>query len=500
MKRHLHFLKIKLKTKARSIFFSVLGLVIIGAGLGTAFVYGEHKVAAPDINAQTTPIIATSSDPQQTNAEPTTSAKEGIAKSPPKYSPSSSQATITKSDGSKTTVVSDGNIDSSEIERIAAIDVSSSNPAAVPFLDRTGQYAAMESILKTYLTDTLRWTDEISALHQIILEDAGNTGWAGQYTGSYDMAPNGDIVSSFGFITLNVYYYKSSPYLTDYLKLILSHEYGHHYTLYHKWVDMDLGVGTRFPNSYYQVRPLPVSGTTADCSVSWNTCDAEIIAEDYSYLYSGYGYHAMASTFGYPSAGTKTWLNNLGIDSSPSLSISAPAEGSAVSGGFEFLVAASDDRAVAKVEFFVDNILVATSTSSPYRQTISSTGYENGNHVLKAIAYDSGGKTAQQQINIIFSNATVDTIKPTVTITAPANGTNWSAGDLLVSATGADNVAVSKIEIYINDYLAASENAASISRLWQYFGGGFGQYTIRARVWDTSNNFEDATVTINKIK
>lgn len=80
----------------------------------------------------------------------------------------------------------------------------------------------------------------------------------------------------------------------------------------------------------------------------------------------------------------------------PTVSVTAPAGGSTVSAGSTVTVTASaaDNVAVTKVEFYVDNSLKATDTSSPYSYAWSTTGVTAGNHSITARAYDATGNAA----------------------------------------------------------------------------------------------------------
>jgi hypothetical protein len=51
-------------------------------------------------------------------------------------------------------------------------------------------------------------------------------------------------------------------------------------------------------------------------------------------------------------------------------------------------VSAVDNFAVAEVDVFVDNVLVATDTSAPYSVVWAG---ERGSHVIRAKAYDAAG-------------------------------------------------------------------------------------------------------------
>src|SRR5207244_927391 len=62
-------------------------------------------------------------------------------------------------------------------------------------------------------------------------------------------------------------------------------------------------------------------------------------------------------------------------------------------------------------------------------------------------------------INIIF-NPSTDTTPPTTSISAPTSGSTVS-GTTTISATASDNVGVTKIEIYIDSVLKASNTNAT---------------------------------------
>ncbi|MCX6809198.1 MAG: Ig-like domain-containing protein [Candidatus Berkelbacteria bacterium] len=441
-------LKIFLAKNKKPVLILVVALVFLAASI----VYSAYNPNKITVNPRktTTPVATTQTS--SPTPPPKAAAKKAIAKDPPKYATSGTTSTSENSDGSKTTTVSEAPVNPENQSKAAAAGSSGSTPVSIHYIDETGKYPNLGNELANYLSGLL-WSNEVSSLNAIIVEDAGNTGWAGLYSGSYTKNSGGQINSAWGYITLNTYYYQNSPYFVDYMKLILSHEYGHHYSLYHKWIDWQLDVSTRFPDSYYSVRPLPKGPTAPDYSLGWGNCDAEIIAEDYSYLYSGYGVHAMAGAYGYPSAGTKTWLKN---EPSGSSGVSAPEPTAAPQ-----QTPAPEPTAAptAAPEASVTAVPVATTTAAPV----------------------------------------ADTQNPSVIITAPGeNPYTWTNGNLAVAATATDNVAVLKIEFYVNDQLVATQNGGSINRTWMQNGTPAGAYTLKAKAYDTSGNTAETSIVVNK--
>lgn len=442
-------------------------------------------------------------------APPSKEVKKNIAKAPPKReTPSQSPVaeTTTNSDGSKTVVVATGDTGGEDLSGLSSINVTSIND--IVYNDETGQYASLESVLKSYLSSTLKTGNEVTSMKKITVKDAGASGWAGQYLGQYTVSANGsDIISATGSIILNTYYYKDSPLFNDYMKLVLSHEYGHHYTLYHKWVDWDLPMSVRFPDSYYTTRPLSKTTTATDYSLGWENCEAEIIAEDYSYIYSGYGIDGMADTYGYPSAAMRNWLDNIGSqtllapaapNTPPVVSITSPVEAAVLSGSVAFAAEASDDVAVSKVSFYLDATLLSEDTAAPYEHSFNSAGYANGNYTLKAVASD-GILTAEKTVTITIQNTISDTIDPTVVFIFPdASPYTWASADIELQVRAEDNIGISKVEIYVNDQLALTTTNSNFLATWPYASVGPGQYTVRAKAYDTSGKTAEASVVVSK--
>lgn len=482
----------------RLILLLTILLIAILALLGVIYVAKKRAVAPEEEKKTETPVT-----PQAAPEE----AKKEIVTKPPKRSTGGNitGSVRTNADGSQTVSISTGGSTGNDSEAAAA--GPSGSIAGIDYIDETGQNPTLGDQLKAYMSSNLRVSGEVNSLYAIIVENAGDTGWAGLYSASYTQQPSGDITSAWGYITLNTYYYQSSPYFVDYMKLILSHEYGHHYTLYYKWLLWDLGAGVRFPDSYYTARSLSKATTAADYSKGWANCDAEIIAEDYSYLFSGYGYHAMAGTYGYPSGAVRTWIVNEpngpaaapAGDAAPTVAVTTPANGATLSGTVAFSANASDDVSVSSVGFYVDDVLVAEDSSAPYSINLNTASYSNAAHTLKARVADSSAQTAESSITVTISNASSDSTNPTVTIEAPAgNPYSWTSGDLYIRVTASDNVAIQKIDLYINDYAVATENDGLMERVWQWTNVGAGSYTLKARATDTSGNTAETSIVINK--
>jgi len=90
----------------------------------------------------------------------------------------------------------------------------------------------------------------------------------------------------------------------------------------------------------------------------------------------------------------------------PTASITAPAANASVSGTVNVAVNATDDRAVARVDLLVDNVVGGSATASPYTIAWDSTKVVNGAHNLVARAYDGASNSGESSIVTVLVNNT----------------------------------------------------------------------------------------------
>lgn len=111
---------------------------------------------------------------------------------------------------------------------------------------------------------------------------------------------------------------------------------------------------------------------------------------------------------------------NVSNNKAPSVSISGPASGQTVSGSLAYSANASDDQAVARVDFSLDGSALLSDTGSPYGGTLDTTRLANGTHTLKAVAFDAQGLNATAQVSFNVSNTTSTSGGSTGTSSTPA--------------------------------------------------------------------------------
>ena len=102
-----------------------------------------------------------------------------------------------------------------------------------------------------------------------------------------------------------------------------------------------------------------------------------------------------------------TTLYNMGDTSTPTVSISSPANGATVSGTAQIVSAtASDNVGVVGVQFRLDGAnLGAEDTTSPYSISWDTSTASNGAHTLTAVARDAAGNTqTSTSVSVTVSN------------------------------------------------------------------------------------------------
>ncbi|MHB1343346.1 MAG: Ig-like domain-containing protein [Thermoleophilia bacterium] len=88
-----------------------------------------------------------------------------------------------------------------------------------------------------------------------------------------------------------------------------------------------------------------------------------------------------------------------------------------------------------------------------------------------------------------------DTTKPQVAITAPAVNASVS-GAVTIAVQASDNVAVTKVEMYVNGSLAATDASAPYSFNWNTLASSNGVYLLRAVAYDAAGNTNEHQVPV----
>lgn len=84
----------------------------------------------------------------------------------------------------------------------------------------------------------------------------------------------------------------------------------------------------------------------------------------------------------------------------PAVSFISPTSGDKIKGNETVAIAASDNLAVTRVEFYADNQLVASWTIGPYSTKWSTSKLKKGAHMLMCKAYDAAGNIGTSSISV----------------------------------------------------------------------------------------------------
>ncbi len=104
------------------------------------------------------------------------------------------------------------------------------------------------------------------------------------------------------------------------------------------------------------------------------------------------------------------------------------------SGNVTLSAVTADNRAVVRVDYFVDGYLAGSAKSAPFSASLDSTQYANGSHRLTAQAYDAAGNMASGSVPFSLSNDTQQLlIDPG--FEAGASGSAWGGFNLTTTGS-----------------------------------------------------------------
>ncbi|WP_229496633.1 S8 family serine peptidase [Massilia polaris] len=175
--------------------------------------------------------------------------------------------------------------------------------------------------------------------------------------------------------------------------------------------------------------------------------------------------------------------------------VSATVPSATVKGITTVSATATDNVGVTRVELYAGSTLVASDTASPYSFSWDSTTRADGATSLVVKAYDAAGNVGSKTLSVTVANNTIaDTTAPVVTIGNPKAGTTV-AGNVGVTVSASDNVAVTSTSLYIDGSLKATGNS-SLSYTWNSRKGPKGLHTISAVARDGAGNTKTQAVQV----
>jgi len=243
---------------------------------------------------------------------------------------------------------------------------------------------------------------------------------------------------------------------------------------------------------FYLDGALKASATAAPYSFVLNTTTLS----NGSHSLSSKAYDA-AGNVGQSAAYTVNVSNVVADTLAPSVSLSTPA--GTVSGSVSIAATASDNTGVSRVEFYINGVLMSTDTAAPYAFAWNSSSVVNGSYALSAKAFDAAGNAGQSAtVQVAVQNTVADAIAPVVTISAPT-ASSFSISRVRVTASATDNVAVSRMELYIDGVLKGSATGSSLSKVWYTSGYAKGNHVIMIKSYDAAGNVGTRSKTVTKL-
>jgi DNA-binding beta-propeller fold protein YncE len=181
----------------------------------------------------------------------------------------------------------------------------------------------------------------------------------------------------------------------------------------------------------------------------------------------------------------------------PSVEITNPADNSIITAPVTIQATVESAIGTSKVEFYINGTKVAEDTTSPYEYSWNTSSLSNGTYILKAIAYNIQGKSAESDEISVVVNNTQDKL-PTVSITNP------KAGDIIrlqaaLKAEASDKEGINRVEFYVDGTKVGEDASDPYEYSWDATTAEDGERQIKVRAYDTIGQNIEATVTVTVI-
>lgn len=233
--------------------------------------------------------------------------------------------------------------------------------------------------------------------------------------------------------------------------------------------------------------PLGLEDTTTPFGTSWATVTASA------------GLHtltAVARDFEGNLAVSPAVQVTVADQTPPTVALTAPTEGSRLSGIVTLAATAEDDVAVTGVRFQLDGSdFRAEETSTPYAVTWDTTAAAPGPHSLAAVARDAAGHTTT---SAVVSVVVADQAAPSIALATPLDGATVG-GVVMISANAMDEIGIAGVQFKLNGAdLGAEVTSAPYAFAWDTVVLAEDNYTLTAVARDAEGNrTESAPVTVS---
>jgi hypothetical protein len=178
----------------------------------------------------------------------------------------------------------------------------------------------------------------------------------------------------------------------------------------------------------------------------------------------------------------------------PTVSITEPAAGATVTGQITLGANATDDVGVVGVRWYVDGLQVVSDTGGlAWSGAWDSARIANGGHRMFAKARDAAGNWGSSpSVSFTVDNppVLVDTIAPTVAVTAPKWAEQVDGDAVTLNAKAFDNVDVTRVKWYVDGtQVAFDSDGAPWTRSWDSRQVANGVHRVFAKARDAGGNW-----------
>jgi hypothetical protein len=177
----------------------------------------------------------------------------------------------------------------------------------------------------------------------------------------------------------------------------------------------------------------------------------------------------------------------------PTVSISAPADSSTLSGNAGITVQASDSVGVTKLELLVDGTVVESANLASTTFLLNTTTIPNGAHAISVRAYDAAGNVGSDSIKVEVQNGQLDSTEPKVTINSPKNGSTIRK-NTSIKVSSSDNVGIVLVELYLDGALSARSTSPNPSFTLVASMISDGAHTLLAKAYDAAGNVGESSL------
>ncbi|QWV91833.1 fibronectin type III domain-containing protein [Geomonas oryzisoli] len=175
----------------------------------------------------------------------------------------------------------------------------------------------------------------------------------------------------------------------------------------------------------------------------------------------------------------------------PTVTIMAPGNNKQVSGTVAVTASATDNVGVTGFALYDNSSLIYAANQGTLNYNWNTANAGNGSHTLVAIASDAAGNAGSASVTVTVAN---DLVPPSVNIVSPTSPILNNA-NLKIAATAQDNVAVVRMEAYVDGVLLLGTNSGSISASAKV---GAGTHTVTVCAYDAAGNKGSKAVSVSR--